>query len=74
MADSELLLELGKANVQGNGNLHISLLRKFNKALIDNNKKTLIDKEEIIMGDFDTAKVLNTFFSIIVSSLFIAEY
>ena len=35
---------------------------------------TLMDKEEIIMGDHNTAKVLNTFFSNIVSNLNIAEY
>ena len=35
---------------------------------------TLIDNEEIIMGDYNTAKVLNTFFSNIVSNLNIAEY
>ena len=38
------------------------------------NKMTLIDNEEIIMGDYNTAKVLNTFFSNIVSNLNIAEY
>ena len=26
------------------------------------NKMTLIDKKEIILGDYNTAKVLNTFF------------
>ena len=35
---------------------------------------TLIDKEEIIIGDYNTAKVLNTFFSNIVSNINIAEY
>ena len=35
---------------------------------------TLIDNEEIIMGDYNTAKVLNTFFSNIVSNLNIAAY
>ena len=35
---------------------------------------TLIDKEEIIVGDYNTAKVLNSFFSNIVSHLNIAEY
>ena len=35
---------------------------------------TLIDKEEIIMGDYNTAEVLNTFFSNIVSNFNIAEY
>ena len=34
----------------------------------------LIAKEEIIMGDYNTAKDLNTFFSKIVSNLNIAEY
>ena len=39
------------------------------------NKVTLIDKKEIILGDYNnTAKVLNTFFSYIVSKLNIAEY
>ena len=38
------------------------------------NKMTLIDNEEIIMGDYNTAKVLNTFFSNIVSNLNIAGY
>ena len=34
----------------------------------------LMDKEEIIMCVYNTAKVLNTFFSNIVSNLNIAEY
>ena len=34
----------------------------------------LTDKEEIIVDDYNTAKVLNTFFSNIVSNLNIAEY
>ena len=39
------------------------------------NKMTVIDKEEIIVGEYNTAaKVLNTFFSNIVSNLNIAEY
>ena len=38
------------------------------------NKMTLIDNEEIIMDDCNTAKVLNTFFSNIVSNPNIAEY
>ena len=37
------------------------------------NKMALIDKEEIIIGDCNTAKVLNTFFSNTVSNLNIAE-
>ena len=35
---------------------------------------TLIDKEEIIVGEYYSAKVLNTFFFNIVSNLNIAEY
>ena len=35
---------------------------------------TLTDEEEIVVGDYNTAKVLNTFFSDIVSNLNIAEY
>ena len=35
---------------------------------------TLINKEEIIVGDYTTGKVLNTFFSNIVSNLHITEY
>ena len=35
---------------------------------------TLVDKEEITVGDYNTAKVLNTFLSNIVSNLNIAEY
>ena len=35
---------------------------------------TLIDKEETIIGDYNTAKVLNTLFSKIVSNLNITEY
>ena len=35
---------------------------------------TLIDKDKIIVGDYNTAKVLNTFFSNIVSNLNIAKY
>ena len=37
-------------------------------------KITLIEKEEIIMGDDNTAEVLNTFFSNIVSNLKIEGY
>ena len=35
---------------------------------------TLIGKEEIVVGDCNTPKVLNTFFSNIISNLNIAEY
>ena len=35
---------------------------------------TLIDTEEIIMSNYNTAKVLNAFFSNIFSNLNIAEY
>ena len=38
------------------------------------NIMTLINKEEIIVGDYTTGKVLNTFFSNIVSNLHITEY
>ena len=38
------------------------------------NKMTLIDTEEIIMSNYNTAKVLNAFFSNIVSNFNIAEY
>ena len=38
------------------------------------NKMTLIGKEEIIMGDYNTVQVMNTFFSNIVRNLNIAEY
>ena len=34
----------------------------------------LIDKEEIIVGDYNTVKVLNTFFSNIVSNLNVTEH
>ena len=37
-------------------------------------KVTLIDKEEIIVGDYNTAEFLNTFLSNTVSNLNIAEY
>ena len=37
------------------------------------NKITLIDNEEIIIDDYNSAKVFNTFFSNIVSNLNIAE-
>ena len=37
------------------------------------NKTKLIVKEEIIVGDYNTAKVLNTFFSNIVSNLKILQ-
>ena len=38
------------------------------------NKMTLIDKKEILVGDYNTDKVLNTFFSNILSGLNIPEY
>ena len=38
------------------------------------NKITLIDEEEIIVGDYNTANVLNTLFSNIAINLNIAEY
>ena len=38
------------------------------------NKVTIIDKEQIILTDYNTTKVLNTFFSNIVSNLNMAEY
>ena len=38
------------------------------------NKMPLIDKEKIIVSDYNTAKVLNTFFSNMTGKLNIAEY
>ena len=38
------------------------------------NKMTLRDKEKIVVSDYNTAKVLNTFFSNMASKLNIAEY
>ena len=38
------------------------------------NKMRLIDKEDIILSDYNTAKVLNIFFSNIASNLNTAEY
>ena len=38
------------------------------------NKMTLLDKDEIIMDDYNTTKVLNIFFSKVVSNLDIEQY
>ena len=38
------------------------------------NKITLIDKKEILLDDYNSTKVLNTFFSNILSGLIIPEY
>ena len=48
-------------------------MRKISKVR-STNKMTLIDEEDISVGDYNTAQVLNTFFSNIVSNLIIAEY
>ena len=37
-------------------------------------KVTLIEEDEIVESDINTAQILNTFFSIIVSNLKISEY
>ena len=49
-------------------------IKPLSDKITSTNKMTLIDKEEITVGDYNTAKVLSTFFSNIVSNLNIAKY
>ena len=42
--------------------------------IVSREKVTLIEEDEIVESDFNTAQILNTFFSIIVSNLKISEY
>ena len=46
----------------------------FSDKVTSSEKITLIEEDEIIENDSDTARVLNTFFSNIVSNLKIPEY
>ena len=66
-------------NLDGIGVTDNKTFRKTNKPFLSDKivlkeKLTLIVKGEIFESDFDTVQTLNTFFSIVVSNIKIAEY
>ena len=70
------LLRKSKSEYFGNLNEKKSAITKHSGKPVSLffQKITLLEEEEIIIGDDNTAKVLNTFFSNIVSNLKIEEY
>ena len=70
----DYLGNLNKKNINDNKSFWKAIKPFLSYKVRSTNKMTLLDKEEIIMGEYNTVKVLNTFFSNIVSNLDISEY
>ena len=71
---SDYFRNLNWKNINDNKTFWKSIKPFLSDKVSSTNKLLLIDKEGIIVGDYDNAKALNTFFSNIVSDLNIAEY
>ena len=71
---SDYFGNLNEKNINDNKTIWKTIKPFLSDKVRSTNKMTLIDEEEIIMGDCNTVKVLNTFFSNIVNNLNIAEY
>ena len=71
---SDYFGNLNEKNINDNKTFRKTIKLFLSDKVSLKNLMTLIDKEEIIMGDCNTAKFLNTFFSNIVSNLNIPEY
>ena len=65
---------LNEKNINDNKTFWKTIKPFLSDKVRSTNKMTLIDKEETMVDDYNTAKVLNTFFSNIDSNLNIAEY
>ena len=65
---------LNEKNISDNKTFWKTIKPFLSEKITSTQKITLIDKEEIIIGDNNTAEVLNTFFSSIVSNLKIDGY
>ena len=63
-----------KKKISNNKNFWETIKPFLSDKITSTQKITLIEKEEIIMGDDNTTEVLNTFFSNIVSNLKIEGY
>ena len=70
----DYLGNLNKKNINDNKSFWKAIKPFLSYKVRSTNKMTLLDKEEIIMGEYNTVKVLNAFFSNIVSNLDISEY
>ena len=55
---------LNKININDNKTFWETIKPFLSDKVRSANRMTLIDKEEIIVGDYNTSKVLNTFFSV----------
>ena len=71
---SDCFGNLNEKNISDNKTFWKTITLYLMDRVRSTNKMTLIEKEEITAGDFNTAKVLNTFFYNIVSNLNIEEY
>ena len=71
---SDYFRNLNWKNINDNKTFWKSIKPFLSDKVSSTNKLLLIDKEGIIVGDYDNAKALNTFFSNIVSDLNITEY
>ena len=71
---SDYFGNLNEKNISDNKTFWKTIKPFLSDKITSTQKITLIDKEEIIIGDNNTAEVLNTFFSSIVSNLKIDGY
>ena len=74
ISKSDYFGNLNEKNINNNKTFWKTIKLFLSDKVSLKNLMTLIDKEEIIMGDCNTATFLNTFFSNIVSNLNIPEY
>ena len=73
-SESKYFGNLNKKKISDNKTFWKTIKPFLSDKIISTQKITLIDKEKIIMGDNNTAEVLNTFFPNIVSNLKIEGY
>ena len=71
---SDYFGNLNEKNINDNKTIWKTIKPFLSDKVRSTNEMTLIDEEEIIIGDCNTVKVLNTFFSNTVNNLNIAEY
>ena len=73
-SESKYFGNLNKKKISDNKTFWKTIKPFLSDKITSTQKITLIDKEKIIMGDNNTAEVLNTFFPNIVSNLKIEGY
>ena len=74
MRKSDYFGNLNENNINDNKTFGKTIKPFLLDKVTSTNKLTLIDKKDIFLGDCDTAKVLTTFFSNILSGLNVPEY